>query len=203
MDAANIMKPALARGNLSCIGATTIAEYRPAPIPNSQFLINAEMPNAQLDIPVHWDLIRNSPLVIHQSLEAAVNLSVRFDPDHQLPDKAIDLVDKAGARTRVPVLSMMPGGKAAGGDETSGEVTELAVAQVLSDKIGVPLEVVTGHLEGMAQSRLLELNSFLKKRLIGQDEAVERVCQRLLMAHAGLAQRPRGITAGVRLERKR
>jgi len=40
-----------------------------------------------------------------------VNLSVRFDPDHQLPDKAIDLVDKAGARTRVPVLSMMPGGK--------------------------------------------------------------------------------------------
>jgi len=80
---------------------------------------------------------------------------------------------------------------------------------VLSDKIGVPLEVVTGHLEGpalsdrrffaalrmtegsegMAQSRLLELNSFLKKRLIGQDEAVERVCRRLLMAHAGLAQR--------------
>jgi len=133
--------------------------------------------------------------------EAAVNLSVRFDADHQLPDKAIDLVDKAGARTRVPVLSMMPGGKdgrrttgdgrgiAAGAVETGGEVTELTVAQVLSDKIGVPLEVVTGHLEGMAQSRLLELNSFLKKRLIGQDEAVERVCRRLLMAHAGLAQR--------------
>jgi ATP-dependent Clp protease ATP-binding subunit ClpA len=40
-----------------------------------------------------------------------VSLSVRFDPDHQLPDKAIDLVDKAGARTRVPVLSMMPGAK--------------------------------------------------------------------------------------------
>ena len=118
-----------------------------------------------------------------------MNLSVRFDGDHQLPDKAIDLVDKAGARTRVPVLSMMPGGKAVGADEMSGEVTELTVAQVLSDKIGVPLEVVTGHLEGMAQSRLLELNSFLKKRLIGQDDAVERVCRRLLMAHAGLAQR--------------
>ena len=73
--------------------------------------------------------------------------------------------------------------------EADGEVTELTVAQVLSDKIGVPLEVVTGHLEGMAQSRLLELNSFLKKRLIGQDDAVERVCRRLLMAHAGLAQR--------------
>jgi ATP-dependent Clp protease ATP-binding subunit ClpC len=160
------------------------------------------MPNAQLDVPVHWDLIKNSPLVTCQSPEAAVNLSVRFDPDHQLPDKAIDLVDKAGARTRVPVLSMMLGGKDGrretedgrretedGRRETGGEVTELTVAQVLSDKIGVPLEVVTGHLEGMAQSRLLELNSFLKKRLIGQDEAVERVCRRLLMAHAGLAQR--------------
>ena len=123
----------------------------------------------------------------------------------------------------MPVLSMMPGdGRRVTDDgrrETGGEVTELTVAQVLSDKIGVPLEVVTGHLEGpalsdrrffpfaplrasaagalrmtegsegMAQSRLLELNSFLKKRLIGQDEAVERVCRRLLMAHAGLAQR--------------
>ena len=149
----------------------------------------------------------------------------------RIADKAIDLVDKAGARTRVPVLSMMPGGKVGpgrpksevrdqksecrsggkgdGAEGTSGEVTELTVAQVLSDKIGVPLEVVTGHLEGpalsdrrffaalrmtggsegMAQSWLLELNSFLRKRLIGQDEAVERVCRRLLMAHAGLAQR--------------
>jgi ATP-dependent Clp protease ATP-binding subunit ClpC len=127
--------------------------------------------------------------------QAAVSLSVRFDSDHQLPDKAIDLVDKAGARTRVPVLSMMPGGKDGrrvtedGRRETGGEVIELTVAQVLSYKIGVPLEVVTGHLEGMAQSRLLELDSFLKKRLIGQDDAVERVCRRLLMAHAGLVQR--------------
>ena len=48
---------------------------------------------------------------------------------------------------------------------------------------------VTEGSEGMAQARLLGLNSFLKKRLMGQDEAVERVCWRLLMAHAGLAQR--------------
>ena len=49
--------------------------------------------------------------IADKALEAAVKLSVRFDPDHQLPDKAIDIVDKAGARTRVPVLSMMPGRK--------------------------------------------------------------------------------------------
>ena len=212
MDAANIMKPALARGNLSCIGATTIAEYRRYIEPDSalerrfeKVIVNE--PSADETMAIlrgmrpKWEE-HHKVRIADKALEAAVNLSVRFDPDHQLPDKAIDLVDKAGARTRVPMLSMMPGGKDGrretedrrretedGRLETGGEVTELTVAQVLSDKIGVPLEVVTGHLEGMAQSRLLELNSFLKKRLIGQDEAVERVCRRLLMAHAGLAQR--------------
>ena len=203
MDAANIIKPALARGNLSCIGATTIAEYRRYIEPDSalerrfeKVIVNE--PNADETMAIlrgmrpKWEE-HHKVRIADKALEAAVNLSVRFDPDHQLPDKAIDLVDKAGARTRVPVLSMMPGdGRRMTDDgrrEAGGEVTELTVAQVLSDKIGVPLEVVTGHLEGMAQSRLLELNSFLKKRLIGQDEAVERVCRRLLMAHAGLAQR--------------
>ncbi|HTW92669.1 MAG TPA: ATP-dependent Clp protease ATP-binding subunit [bacterium] len=203
IDAANIMKPALARGNLSCIGATTIAEYRRYIQPDSalerrfeKIIVNE--PSADETMAIlrgmrpKWEE-HHKVRIADKALEAAVNLSVRFDPDHQLPDKAIDLVDKAGARTRVPVLSMMPGnGRRKTDDgrrEAGGEVTELTVAQVLSDKIGVPLEVVTGHLEGMAQSRLLELNSFLKKRLIGQDEAVERVCRRLLMAHAGLAQR--------------
>jgi ATP-dependent Clp protease ATP-binding subunit ClpC len=203
MDAANIMKPALARGNLSCIGATTIAEYRRYIEPDSalerrfeKVIVNE--PSADETMAIlrgmrpKWEE-HHKVRIADKALEAAVNLSVRFDPDHQLPDKAIDLVDKAGARTRVPVLSMMPGdGRRKTDDgrrETGSEVTELTVAQVLSDKIGVPLEVVTGHLEGMAQSRLLELDSFLKKRLIGQDEAVERVCRRLLMAHAGLAQR--------------
>ena len=174
MDAANIMKPALARGNLSCIGATTIAEYRRYIEPDSalerrfeKVIVNE--PSADETMAIlrgmrpKWEE-HHKVRIADKALEAAVNLSVRFDPDHQLPDKAIDLVDKAGARTRVPVLSMMPGdGRRVTDDgrrETGGEVTELTVAQVLSDKIGVPLEVVTGHLEGMAQSRLLELNSF-------------------------------------------
>ena len=129
-------------------------------------------------------------------LQAAVNLSIRFDVDHQLPDKAIDLVDKAGARTRIPLLSMrwIEGDKTkpldgTNGVESQGEVTELTIAQVLSEKMGVPLEIITGHIEGMTQSRLLELESFLKKRIIGQDEAIKLVCQRLLMSHAGLAKR--------------
>jgi len=139
------------------------------------------------------------------ALAAAVGLSIRFDCDHQLPDKAIDLADKAGARTQVPMLSMRPPPHPAlspGGGEGAvpagegmaptgvcGTVIERTIAQVLSEKLGVPLEVITGHLEGMSQSRLLEMEAFLKQRVIGQDEAVQRVCQRLLLAHAGLQQR--------------
>src|SRR4030042_3084092 len=69
------------------------------------------------------------------------------------------------------------------------EVTEFTIAQVLSDKIGVPIEIISGHLEGTTGSRLLELNPFLKKRIIGQDEVIERVSQRLLMAHTGIGKK--------------
>ena len=119
MDTANIMKPALARGNLSCIGATTIAEYRRYIEPDSalerrfeKVIVNE--PSADETMAIlrgmrpKWEE-HHKVRIADKALEAAVNLSVRFDPDHQLPDKAIDLVDKAGARTRVPVLSMMPG----------------------------------------------------------------------------------------------
>jgi len=125
--------------------------------------------------------------ITDEALAAAVDLSIRFDTDHQLPDKAVDLVDKAGSRTKVPVLSYKPGMKTE--VQTGGEVIGLTIAQVLSEKIGVPLEIITGHLEGMSRSRLLEMEPALKKRIIGQDAAVERVCQRLLLSQAGLASR--------------
>lgn len=208
MDAANILKPALARGELRCIGATTIAEYRryiesdPALERRFEKVLVAE-PSREEALEIlkglrpKWEE-HHRVTITQRALEAAVDLSIRFDCDHQLPDKAIDLVDKAGARTQVPMLSMRVDdsrsgtamaaepGRAAG---VYGAVTEVVIAQVLCEKIGVPLEVITGHLEGMSHLRLLEMEAALKKRVIGQDEAVQRVCQRLLMAQAGLARR--------------
>jgi len=116
MDAANLIKPALARGELRCIGATTIGEYRryveADPALERRFekvIVNEPSPEETLEmlkgIRPKWEehhIVR----ITDQALEAAVNLSVRFDVDHQLPDKAIDLVDKAGARTKIPMLSM-------------------------------------------------------------------------------------------------
>jgi ATP-dependent Clp protease ATP-binding subunit ClpC len=199
MDAANLIKPALSRGELRCIGATTITEYRryieADPALERRFekiIINEPSPEESLEILKglrgKWEE-HHQVQITDQALQAAVDLSVRFDGDHQLPDKAIDLVDKAGARTQVPLLSMQPRSKATGDVKGFGDVSERTIAQVLSEKIGVPMEVITGHLDGAEKSRLLELEAFLKTRIIGQDDAVQRVCQRLLMAQTGLAGR--------------
>ena len=164
MDAANLMKPALARGELRSIGATTIGEYRryieADPALERRFekvIVNEPSSDETLEmlkgIRPKWEehhMVR----ITDQALGAAVNLSVRFDVDHQLPDKAIDLVDKAGARTKIPILSMrMDKDRDKSLKEPTGigggaEVTELTIAQVLSEKMGVPLEIITGHLEG-------------------------------------------------------
>jgi ATP-dependent Clp protease ATP-binding subunit ClpC len=196
-DAANMMKPALARGELRCIGATTIAEYRRYVESDSalerrfeKVIVNEPTRDETLEM---LKGIRPKLEAHHQTripdaaLEAAVDLSVRFDADHQLPDKAIDLVDKAGARKRVPMLSMAPGGPKPGGVDDG--VTEQTIAQVLSEKMGLPLDVVAGHLAGTSQARLLEMEPFLKQRLVGQDQAIEQVCHQLVTAHAGLTKR--------------
>ena len=205
MDAANLMKPALARGDLRCIGATTIGEYRryieADPALERRFekvVVNEPSSEESLEmlegIRPKWEK-HHGVRITDRALQAAVDLSIRFDVDHQLPDKAIDLVDKAGARTRIPLLSgWIEGDKVNPLGGTNGidgrrEVTEVTIAQVLSEKMDLPLEIITGHIEGMNQSRLFGIESFLRKRIIGQDEAIRLVCQRLLMSHTGLAKR--------------
>ncbi|MGD0885243.1 MAG: ATP-dependent Clp protease ATP-binding subunit [Thermodesulfovibrionales bacterium] len=203
MDAANIMKPALTRGDIKCIGATTIGEYRryieADPAFERRFeKIIVDEPTRDEAIEIlrgirpKWERHFNIT-VGDKALEAAVDLSVRFDTDHYLPDKAVDLVDKAGSRVQVPFLSMVqkvkPDGAEAGAVLNDGGVTESTIAQVLSDKLGIPVEIVAGHLEGASSSRLLGLNAFLAKRIIGQKDAVDRVSRRILMAHAGVGRK--------------
>jgi ATP-dependent Clp protease ATP-binding subunit ClpC len=203
LDAANILKPALARGEVRCIGATTVAEYRrhvesDAALERRFEKVLVPEPGRDETLEIlkglrkKWEA-HHGVEIPDATLEVAVDLSIRFDGDHQLPDKAIDLVDKAAARVRVPMLSVAPDqDELPPGGEAQADlrvVREQAVAEVLADKMGVPVAVVTGHLPGAFGARLLELEPFLNERVIGQEEAVERVCQRLLMAHAGLGQR--------------
>lgn len=203
MDAANIMKPALARGDIKCIGATTIGEYRryveSDPALERRFekvIVNEPSRDEALEIlkgiRPKWEK-HFGKKITDKALETAVDLSIRFDIDHHLPDKAIDLVDKAGARVHVPFLSMVqklpPDDKKPDGAFNGNSVTEYTIAEVVSDKMGLPLEIIKGHLEGISNSRLLELSSFLKGKIIGQDEAIDRISQRLLMAHTGVGKK--------------
>lgn len=204
MDAGNIMKPALARGELRCIGATTITEYRRCvekdPALERRFQpIQVVEPGRDetLEILTGLRAHRESHFgvtITDEALEASVDLSLRFDHGHFLPDKAIDLLDRACAECRVPLLSMAfeadqegPMGVAV--------VRPDAVARVMAEKSGVPLEVVRGGLAGLTESRIKGLEENLNRHVVGQEEAISRVCRRLLLAHAGLGdrQRPLGV----------
>jgi ATP-dependent Clp protease ATP-binding subunit ClpC len=201
------MKPALARGELRCIGATTITEYRryieSDPALERRFekvIIREPSPDETLEIlkglRKKWGQ-HHQVQIDDQALQVAVDLSIRFDVDHQLPDKAIDLVDKAASRTRIPFLSMstdeLKDFSTQGGldlnDKPGSQVTAMTIARVLVEKTGIPLDVILGHMDGMDRSRLLDLEPSLKSRIIGQNEAIELVCQRLLLVHSGMIRR--------------
>ncbi len=180
-DGADMLKPPLARGTLRLIGATTMREYE-------QFVQSDPALERRLDKVVVEEpsvaealamlegltdkLARHHQLEFTpEGLQAAVELSVQFVKNRRLPDKAIDLLDRAGARARAEKLT---------------SVDRRVVAETLATVQNLPLEMVLG--EG-SDSRMLSLEDFLKSRLVGQDEAVEKVCQRLTLAQAGLIGR--------------
>ncbi len=200
LDAGNIMKPALARGELRCIGATTIVEYRRSiekdPALERRFQpIQVAEPDRLETVSILMGLRAHREshfgvTITDDAIEAAVDLGVRFDPGRALPDKAIDLLDRSCAECRVPALSPSLDAEP-DGRPVSPVVRPDTVARVVSEKVGIPLEVVRGGLGGLTESRILGLEAHLNRHVVGQTEAVSRVCRRLLMTHAGLGDRRR------------
>ena len=204
LDAANLLKPALARGEIKCIGATTIDEYRrhietdPALERRFDKIIVPEPARADAvkilaglkpRFEKHYQLC-----ITRKAIEAAVDLSIRFDGDHRLPDKAIDLLDLACAQIFMPDLSLSGhvGEKRKAG---SKRLPIAAVVSVLSEKTGIPEDVISAEIGKKSQIKPAELKGRLLQRIIGQDEAVDRVCNRLMLAHAALGDRrgPMGV----------
>jgi ATP-dependent Clp protease ATP-binding subunit ClpC len=196
LAAANLLKPRLARGELRCIGATTIEEYRrfveSDPVLERCFeKVLVEEPDRDETLEIlrglRPGLERHHGVSLpDETLAAAVDLSVRFEPDRRLPDKAIDLVDKAAARTRLPMLSLLrpTGVREGGGDSEAPPVTPGIVARVLAEKRRLPLDIVTETLDDGIGSRMLALEGFLRERVIGQEKAIARVSRRLRLAFA-------------------
>jgi ATP-dependent Clp protease ATP-binding subunit ClpC len=195
LDAANILKPALARGDLVCIGATTHEEYRRAiaqdPALERRFrTVDIEEPSEQDTLTILSQ--QRSRLETHhgvtirpEALEAAVRLAVRYLPDRRLPDKALDLLDEAC--TRVIIRTITPDEDAEGQTEVRIE----NIADVLSDWTGIPISELTSD----EKHRLAGLESALLARVVGQDDAVSTVAAAVKTARAGLGDpnRPIGV----------
>ncbi len=200
LDASNILKPALARGELRCVGATTIAEYRrfieADPALERRFekvLVDEPTPAEAVEILSHLRPYLESHHqveILPEALDVAVELTSRHVLDRQLPDKALDAVDQSCARKR---LQRYARGPAEAGGPTADPVRVLAkdVATTVSQWTGIPLAKISGE----AAKSLLNMEDELKTRVFGQQRAVRAVARTVLTAKAGLAEpdRPLGV----------
>jgi ATP-dependent Clp protease ATP-binding subunit ClpC len=180
----NELKTALARGQLPCIGATTESEYRR--LFERDVALARRFTRVDIQEPTPKDALKilkgislqyekhHCVAYEPQALEAAVEMSVRYLSERQLPDKAIGVIDQAAARVR------RRGGKI---------VDETAVAQVISEQTNVPIE----RLMMRDAQRLLMLDKHLEERVIGQQEAISRIASALRKSAAGFrGARPLG-----------
>ena len=227
LDAANILKPALSRGEIQCIGATTPAEFRKS-IEKDRSLerrfqaVKVPPPSENEAVQI-LDGVRERYETFHQvrytedALEAAVYQSNRYIPDRFLPDKAIDVIDEAGARVklrvrreqgnldawnssmandwpRIPYTAEAPlrlPGRTADEDElVSAEVTKDDIEEVIARWTGIPIT----SLKEEEMQKLLRIERELHQRVISQRSAISALARAIRRSRAGLKnpQRPVG-----------
>jgi ATP-dependent Clp protease ATP-binding subunit ClpC len=238
MDASNIIKPALSRGELQCIGATTLNEYRKyiekdAALERRFQTVKVEAPSVDETILILKGIrpkyeAHHKARISDEALEAAARLSDRYLTGRFLPDKAIDVMDEAGSRARIAAMTRPPNvkdieaqieqirvdkeaaikaqdfEKAAAlrdnekqakdrldtvlsewrinKEEREVLVTEDEIMHVVSKWTGVPLS----RMEQQETQKLLAMESELKGKVIGQDEAVITISKALRRSRADL-----------------
>ena len=191
LDAANILKPALARGEIQCVGATTTAEYSKSIEKDGalerrfqKVMVQPTTTDETLAI-----LLRLSEAYgafhhvqyTEEALRACVKLADRYLTDRAFPDKAIDAMDEAGAYKH----DHTPVAPAAGDAETAKplpQVTEADIAYIVSQMSGVPVQRVA-KAEG---EQLRHMGEVLNRRVVGQEEAVNVVVKAIQRSRMGL-----------------
>ena len=239
IDASNILKPALARGELQVIGATTLDEYqkyieKDAALERRFASIHVEEPTAEDSIQILKGLRKHYEAHHHveitdEAIQAAVQLSVHYITSRRLPDKAIDLMDETAAKARLDVTTKVSPivlleeeilqfeqlknqaiqhqnfdeaakfrkkelakraklekliEKLESSPKTDyiASIGEGDIAEVVSQWTGIPLQ----QMEKKESERLINLESVLHKRVIGQSEAVSAVARSIRRARSGL-----------------
>ncbi len=180
MDASNILKPQLARGDLKCIGATTYAEYRnffdkDKALSRRFAKIDVDEPSVE-DTMLILQGIKHKYEAFHsisfsnESLQRAIDLSVKYLHDKFLPDKAMDIIDEVGA-------SFMLKGKK---DIT---VTTKDIEENIAKILKLPSSVVGTD----DTKKLKDLNNILENKIIGQNHAIEAITGAIKRSYAGLS----------------
>ena len=180
LDAANMLKPALARGDIQCIGATTMDEFRKIVEKDGALdrrfqKIVVEHTDIQQTISILGKLKANyekhhNVAYTDEALEACVRMSERYISDRCLPDKAIDAMDEAGSMVRLK------------NPKRIGIVTAEDVAEVISKMTGIP----SGRVAEGESARLVKMREKISRRIIGQDDAIDKVVRAIQRNRAGI-----------------
>ena len=183
LDASNLLKPALSSGQLKCIGATTFTEYRgifekDAALSRRFQKVEVAEPSVEQTIEILKGL--KSRFEEHHSvkyalgaLQAAAELSAKFINDRHLPDKAIDVIDEAGAAQRI-----LPKSK------QKKTITRAEVEEIVAKIARVPSTSVSND----DRSKLKTLDRDLKSVVFGQDNAIDALASAIKMARSGLGK---------------
>jgi len=204
LDAANILKPALARGELQCIGATTLNEYRKS-IENDAAL-ERRFQSIIIDPPTPEETLEilrgikgryedyHKATITEKALEAAVDLSVRYITARQLPDKAVDLLDEAASKEMLiaskEMFKKMKAGDKNAMKERKVIVTEKSIMDVVSIATGIEVSDITQS----DFKKLANMPNILKEHIVGQDDAIMYLTKAIKRSKAGLKdpKRPTG-----------
>jgi len=184
MDVANMLKPALQKGKLHCIGSTTQEEYR------QHFEKDRALVRRFLKLIIEEPSIEDAKKIIQgisshyskffnvkytkEALESSVDLSAQYLLDKKLPDKAIDLIDAAGARQRITP------------EHERKKIIDTEEIKVELSKIAkIPLDTIS-HKEVEQDTSVIDLEKNLKSKVFGQDEALQLLLDALYISKAGL-----------------
>ncbi|CAA7039330.1 unnamed protein product [Microthlaspi erraticum] len=199
IDAANILKPALARGELQCIGATTFHEYKKHMEKDPAFerrfqTVKVPEPTVEEAVQILHRLRERFEIKHHvrytdEALLAAAELSHQYISDRFLPAKAIALIDDAGVGVRLRDHAQ---GKEVSKAQTEGGIVTVSdIEHVVSTETGIPV----GQVSSDESSRLLNMEEILHKRVIGQDEVVKAVSRASRRARVRIKKRNRPIAS--------
>jgi ATP-dependent Clp protease ATP-binding subunit ClpA len=184
LDFANMIKPALAKGNLKVVASTTWEEYyesfeKDRALMRRFYRLSIDEPDREttekilIGISSRLEAFHNV-VIDDEAMSAAVELSARYIHDRKNPDKSIDLIDAACARERVK-------------DAGTVVITRALIEQQLARVAGIPVD----KLQNERSAKIVELESNIKQKLYGQDSAVDAVLDRVYISFAGISNEKR------------